>query len=201
MLVSVVAASIASHARAQTTNAPLYLSINGGGNVSPLTNGESLVVGQAYNMVATPNLGFVFSSWQPVDVFTFTTITINSDGSTNPPVVSVVASPIPNFTNQPSLDFVMQPVLVIMDSGTSKVTRGSGWLANFEPVMLNLQLGESAVILSWPTNATDFTLQSTTNLGSSAIWTTNLPTPVVLNGQFTVTNPISGGQQFFRLSQ
>jgi uncharacterized repeat protein (TIGR03803 family) len=62
------------------------------------------------------------------------------------------------------------------------------------------------VILAWPTNYagfdyTGFTLQSTMNLGSSAVWTTNLPTPVVVNGQNTVTNPISGTQQFYRLVQ
>jgi len=61
-------------------------------------------------------------------------------------------------------------------------------------------------ILSWPTNYAGFdysgyTLQSTTNLGSTAIWSTNSPAPVVINGLNTVTNPISGTQQFFRLSQ
>jgi hypothetical protein len=34
--------------------------------------------------------------------------------------------------------------------------------------------------------------QSTTNLGSSAIWTTNSLAPVAVNGQYTVTNPVSG---------
>jgi len=62
------------------------------------------------------------------------------------------------------------------------------------------------VILTWPTNVagfdyTGYTLQSTTNLGSSAVWSTNSPAPVVVNGQNTITNPISGTQQFFRLSQ
>ena len=55
--------------------------------------------------------------------------------------------------------------------------------------------------LMWPTNAPGFILQSTTNLGPSAIWTTNLPAPAVVNGRYTVTNPISGTQQFFRLIQ
>jgi hypothetical protein len=199
MLASGIGA-IASQARAQSTNAPLYVSINGSGNVSPLTNGEWLVVGQAYNMVAVPNPGFVFSNWEPVNVFTYTSITVNSDGSTNMPVISVVASPIPNFTNQPSLDFVMQPVVVIYDSVSLTITKGAGWQANFEPVVLNIQLGESAVILSWPTNSTDLSLQSTTNL-PAPFWTTNLPAPVIINGQYTVTNSISGRQQFYRLSQ
>jgi uncharacterized repeat protein (TIGR03803 family) len=57
------------------------------------------------------------------------------------------------------------------------------------------------VILTWPTNTIGFTLQSTTSLGSSAVWSTNSLAPVVVNGQNTVTNPITGTQQFFRLSQ
>jgi len=58
----------------------------------------------------------------------------------------------------------------------------------------------ASMILTWPTNYAGFTLQSTTNLVSPA-WTTNSPLPVVVNGQNTVTNPISGNHQFFRLSQ
>jgi uncharacterized repeat protein (TIGR03803 family) len=57
------------------------------------------------------------------------------------------------------------------------------------------------VVLTWPTNAAGFALQSSTNLGSSTVWTTNSPAPVVVNGQNTVTHSISGAQQFFRLSQ
>jgi len=61
------------------------------------------------------------------------------------------------------------------------------------------------VILSWRTNSagfdyTGFTLQSTTNL-VSAIWTNVPPTRVIINGQYTVTNPISGAQPFYRLAQ
>jgi hypothetical protein len=34
---------------------------------------------------------------------------------------------------------------------------------------------------------------------SPAVWATVSPAPVVVNGQNTVTNPISGAQQLFRL--
>jgi len=57
------------------------------------------------------------------------------------------------------------------------------------------------VILTWPTNYAGFTLQSATNLVSPAVWTTVSPEPAVVNGENTVANPISGNQQFFRLSQ
>jgi uncharacterized repeat protein (TIGR03803 family) len=71
------------------------------------------------------------------------------------------------------------------------------------PVVPHLSISRPGinVILMWPTNAVGFTLQSTTNLGAAAVWTTNSPAPVVVNGQNTVTNPISGSKQFFRLSQ
>ena len=57
----------------------------------------------------------------------------------------------------------------------------------------------SGIVLTWPTNAAGFTLQSTTNLVSPVFWSTNSPAPVVIGGQNTVTNPITGPQQFFRL--
>jgi uncharacterized repeat protein (TIGR03803 family) len=69
------------------------------------------------------------------------------------------------------------------------------------PPQLSITPAGATVILTWPTNSTGFTLQSSANLGSSAVWTTNSPAPVVINGQNTVTNPISGTQQFYRLTQ
>jgi hypothetical protein len=57
------------------------------------------------------------------------------------------------------------------------------------------------VILTWPTNAAGFTLQSTTNLTPPAVWTTVSPAPVVVNTNNAVTNAISGTEQFYRLSQ
>jgi len=60
---------------------------------------------------------------------------------------------------------------------------------------------EPYVILTWPTNYSGFTLQSTMNLGSSAAWTTNSSPPVVVGGQNVVINTISGRRQFYRLSQ
>jgi len=66
---------------------------------------------------------------------------------------------------------------------------------------LTIRSSGADVVLTWPTNATGFTLQSTTNLASPAVWTTVSPAPAVVNGQNAVTNPISGTQQFFRLSQ
>jgi uncharacterized repeat protein (TIGR03803 family) len=80
---------------------------------------------------------------------------------------------------------------------------GTVFSLSFTP-QLAITTARGNIILRWPTNYlgfdySGFTLQSTTNLGSSAVWTTNSPAPVIVNGQNTVTNPISGTQQFFRL--
>ena len=50
-----------------------------------------------------------------------------------------------------------------------------------------------------PTNAAGSILRSATNLVSPSVWSTNLPAPVIVSGQNTVTNPISGTRQFYRL--
>ena len=169
--------------------APLSLFINGGGSVSPLTNGELLEVGQTYNMVAIPDAGFAFNSWQPVNVFTFITLVTDTNGKTNT-VVSVVASPVPTYTKQPSLDFIMQPVVVIDDSpGVRTITESSGWQANFEPVTIDIRLSDSAVILTW-TNLS-CTLQAAP--APSGAYTN------ILGAVSPYTNNISGPAQYFRL--
>jgi uncharacterized repeat protein (TIGR03803 family) len=81
---------------------------------------------------------------------------------------------------------------------------GTIFSLSFTP-QLGITPSGSGVVLSWPTNYDGFDysgykLQSTTNL-DSLVWITNLPAPLITNGQNTVTNPISGTQQFFRLSQ
>jgi uncharacterized repeat protein (TIGR03803 family) len=68
------------------------------------------------------------------------------------------------------------------------------------PPLTIIPLGAD-VILTWPTNAAGLALQSTTNLLSPAVWTSVSTQPVVVNGQNTVTNPITGSEQFYRLSQ
>jgi uncharacterized repeat protein (TIGR03803 family) len=69
------------------------------------------------------------------------------------------------------------------------------------PPQLSINPSGPNVVLTWPTNTASFTLQSTTNLVSPSIWESVLPAPVVVNMRNTVTNPVSGVQMFYRLSQ
>ena len=82
---------------------------------------------------------------------------------------------------------------------------GTVFSLSFRP-QLAVVPSETNVVLTWPTNYagfdyTGYILHSTTNLGSSAVWSTNSAAPVVVNGQNTVTNPITGTEKFYRLSQ
>lgn len=63
-----------------------------------------------------------------------------------------------------------------------------------------ISVSAANIVLTWPANATGITLQSSTNLASSAVWTTVSTAPVLVNGQNTVTNVIQGPQMFYRLS-
>jgi uncharacterized repeat protein (TIGR03803 family) len=81
---------------------------------------------------------------------------------------------------------------------------GTVFSLSFSPQLTIIPSGAN-VVLTWPTNVAGFDysgyiLQTATNLVST-VWATNFPPPVVVNGQNTVTNPISGNQRFFRLSQ
>ena len=81
------------------------------------------------------------------------------------------------------------------------VGAGTLFRLSLPPPQLTIIPSATNVILTWPTYAPGVTLQSTTNFVSSVGWNTNLPSPVIVNGQNAVTNPISGTQMFFRLSQ
>jgi uncharacterized repeat protein (TIGR03803 family) len=66
---------------------------------------------------------------------------------------------------------------------------------------LAIILSGVSVILMWPTNAIGLTLQSTTGLASEDVWSTVSPAPVVVNGQNTVSDTVSGNQKYYRLIQ
>jgi hypothetical protein len=62
---------------------------------------------------------------------------------------------------------------------------------------LNIQSVASGVVLSWPTNASEFRLESETNL-ASANWTSVSGTPAQIGGLFNLTNA-AVGVKFYRL--
>ncbi|MEO7678350.1 MAG: hypothetical protein ABIV39_16455, partial [Verrucomicrobiota bacterium] len=64
---------------------------------------------------------------------------------------------------------------------------------------LNVRPNGNELILSWPTHALGFTLQSTLNLTPPATWMDSTNPPAVSGTQFTVTNTTPGPAQVYRL--
>ena len=58
-----------------------------------------------------------------------------------------------------------------------------------------------AIVLSWPATATGFTLKSTPALGTAANWQTVSTAPVVNQGSYEVSVPISTSPQFYQLQK
>jgi hypothetical protein len=63
---------------------------------------------------------------------------------------------------------------------------------------LTVAVSGTNIVLSWPV-ADGFVLQTSAQLGTAASWTVVNATPVVANGQNTVTLPIGTGTAFYRL--
>lgn len=66
------------------------------------------------------------------------------------------------------------------------------------PPTLSARRQGGELVLAWPTNATGFLLEYATNLPATN-WMPALPLPVVTNGDYVVTNAITGGASFYRL--
>ena len=65
---------------------------------------------------------------------------------------------------------------------------------------LNISRAGANIIIAWPINPWNCSLQSATNLQAPVVWSpVSSPVPVVIGGQNTVTLPIGSAGQFFRL--
>ena len=111
---------------------PLEVFTNGPGRVSPLYAGQMLEVWQTYTMVATPESGAAFYSWEYVDVFIQTTRSTNSAGGVVTNVYKAVTSKNQFFTDS-ELIFTARPVFVTVHNDQLTTTSAYGWRANFGP--------------------------------------------------------------------
>jgi hypothetical protein len=68
------------------------------------------------------------------------------------------------------------------------------------PVLHFIQFNMNFIV-TWPTNFSGFTLECTTNLAVPNFWTTVSTSPVVVNGQYAITNTLTIGNKFYRLRE
>jgi len=113
--------------------APLQVFTNGPGRISPFHSGQMLEVWGTYSMVAIPDPGFSFISWEWVDVFLKTTRITNSTGGMSTNIEKTVTSKQQFFATA-ELSFIVRPVFETIHSDVLSTASMYGWRANFGPV-------------------------------------------------------------------
>jgi uncharacterized repeat protein (TIGR03803 family) len=133
-----------------------------------------------------------------------TVFALNTDGSCYTNLHSFTSGYNAPYTN--SDGSYPQAGLVLSGNTLYGLAWGGGPYANGTVFALSLVPSlrivdvENQVILSWPTWQPNFYLQTTTNL-AMPYWSVVPGKPGVVNDQYTVTNAVSGTQQYYRLSQ
>jgi len=79
-------------------------------------------------------------------------------------------------------------------------TNGSGTVFSFAPpVVLQISATNGLVVLTWPASATNFVLETSPTIVSSAAWTPLTNGISTVNNNLSLTLPANGGAAFFRL--
>lgn len=73
------------------------------------------------------------------------------------------------------------------------------FFTNSGPLLTSIQRGTN-LVFNWPTNSLGFGLQWSTNLGATT-WSNATPAPVIVNGQYAVTNNMTNQFRFYRLKK
>lgn len=106
----------------------------------------------------------------------------------------------PSMVNQAAVVHLISENIYLSLTFTSWAQGGGGGFSYVRSTpdasapQLTLTTSGTNVVLTWPTNVSGYTLQSSTNLISTAVWSNQ-------SGHYVVTNPITGSQMFYRLSQ
>jgi len=134
-----------------------------------------------------------------------TVFSVNTDGTAFTALYSFSLVDTNSYTNS---DGAFPYAGLVLSGNTLYGTAKNGGAADdgtifslLVPPQLGISLYGTNIILTWPTNAAGYNLQYCTNLDAAPVWNAVHPGPDPVNGQNTVTNPISGAWKFFRLKQ
>jgi alpha-tubulin suppressor-like RCC1 family protein len=129
------------------------------------------------------------------------TVALKNDGS----VVAWGFNAFGAVTGTPTTHAIASPVTLEGQvlSGVTAIAAGGRTAALIGGVQLlpslKVRPNGNELILSWPTNAVGFTLQSTLDLTPPVTWLDSTSVPAVIGARFTLTNTPSGGARFYRL--
>jgi hypothetical protein len=107
------------------------------------------------------------------------------------------------FFRRGSGDATLEPAALTAD----ELRIGTNWASVTPPQVitvipaLSATLSGGNVVLSWTTNASGFNLYSTPSVSASSnTWTAVSGTPAIIGANYVVSNSVSGGSRFYRLS-
>jgi uncharacterized repeat protein (TIGR03803 family) len=170
----------------QTPIPPLFVNTNdGAGPQGPLTLSGNTLYGTT-SAGGAANLGTIFQ------------INTNGSGFT---LLESFAADTNGYSPQGPLIVAGNTIYGTTSTGG---TGGGGTIFKMSvvpaPPQLTITTSATNLVLTWPTNVTGYAVQSATNL-NSFVWEALPVTPAITNGEYLVTFPLSGTQQFYRLRQ
>jgi hypothetical protein len=126
-------------------------------------------------------------------------------GLANAPAATLVASSGGDIPSSIIASFLLMNRDTTEPAGgvVDELRIGSSWASVTPPAgpspTLMITRNGGNIILSWPTNATGFNLYSASLLSSNMTWTAVTPPVYIVGGQYTVTNTLPVGTEYFRL--
>ena len=93
-------------------------------------------------------------------------------------------------------------LFVVDDSSPDSGVITGGWSLTLTtaPVLLSISTSQTNAVLSWTNALAGYTLQATPSLAPVA-WTNVSPAPIVISGNYTVTNAMTNRSTFYRLAK
>jgi hypothetical protein len=82
----------------------------------------------------------------------------------------------------------------------AKLNNGASVKTVVEPVLMSVTRNGLNLVLAWTADASNYSLQSATNIVPPIVWTPVTNAPVIIGGQKVVTVPLGSAPRYFRLN-
>jgi hypothetical protein len=130
---------------------------------------------------------------------------LNASASSGLPVLfNILSGPALIFTNAVTIIDLGLVSIRGSQSGDSNFNAAPFVDASFtvfEKPILKINRLQSDLILSWSSNVPGFNLQIATNITPPSFWFPVAPAPTIIDAEFRVTNTITSGSRFYRLTK
>jgi len=181
------------------TSAPNLVPVNASYSlVATITNlGPATAVGVSLTFILDPSVTLVSTvpAASPLidGMLTFPNLgDLGSNGTLSATVVVQPATAGVITTYATCSSSVVEPAKAAADNSVKTFVVG--------PLQLQFQSSGASLAFSWPAALGTYNLQYATNIAPPVTWITVTSPPTLVNGNYTYTNAIGSGSQFFRLT-